>query len=455
MNFLDILLAIVEVIVILGVLISLHEAGHLAMAKLFKVYCFEYSIGFGPKLVHVRRKGKETYFSLRAIPLGGYVSMYGEPGEVPDEFEQPDESRSLATKPAWQKALIQIAGVTVNFVLGLILIFISDSCFPQYYSAYQRNYELSSTEAVASYFVPATYSGDVLSYVEANKEEGYEAKNYVVSMPTSTYEGQAIVISDEVHISGSSDIFTAVYFPNTLLDKHEFTKSVRFYIAGSETPTDAQKALGITRLPDTARIEKGEFYDFSTSADDTSVDVKLNLIGLPKDGELNFTEQYNNHRLAFNLSLVVKGGKLQEPGISFNVIKQWLGWNRAWQAWAGDVPTACGAIVKGFASIFTGGFKNISGIVGITAALPQIAATGGAARIFFFAGLLSINLAFFNLLPFPGLDGWALIVTFVEGVSKKKVPAKIQNIVSFIGFALLAALMVAITVKDVIQLFIK
>jgi regulator of sigma E protease len=58
-------------------------------------------------------------------------------------------------------------------------------------------------------------------------------------------------------------------------------------------------------------------------------------------------------------------------------------------------------------------------------------------------------------LPFPGLDGWSLVVTLVEKVSKKKVPAKVQGIMSFIGFALLAALMVAITVKDIVQLFIK
>ncbi|MCR5490997.1 MAG: site-2 protease family protein [Bacilli bacterium] len=454
MNFLDIFFAILEVIVILGVLISLHEAGHLAMAKIFKVYCFEYSIGFGPKLIHVRRKGAETYFSLRAIPLGGYVSMYGESGEVPEGFEQPDDSRSLLVKPAYQKALIQVAGVTVNFILGLILIFISDSCFPQYYSAYQKTYEISETSSVASYFTTATYSGDVLSYIDANKEEGYEAKNYVVSLPTTVYNNQAIMLSDEVHISGSDDVFTAIYYPTTLLEDHELSKSVRFFIAGEESPTDGQKALGIARLPSTERIEKGEYYDFANSPDGTSVTMKLSFIGIPSDGNASFTEQYNDHRLTTNLALTVKGGALESSGVSFTVIKQWLGWGRAWQAWAKDVPTACGAIVQGFASLFTGGFQNLSGIVGITAALPQIAATGGAARIFYFAGLLSINLAFFNLLPFPGLDGWALIVTAYEAITRKRVSAKVQNIVSVIGFALLAALMIAVTIKDIIQLFI-
>ena len=95
----------------------------------------------------------------------------------------------------------------------------------------------------------------------------------------------------------------------------------------------------------------------------------------------------------------------------------------------------------------------MSGLVGMTAALPQIEAMGGAGHIFYFAGLLSINLAFFNLLPFPGLDGWQLVVTAVEAITKKKMPQKVQGIVSTIGFVLLFGLMIAVTIKDIVGLF--
>ena len=132
----DIFIAIIEIIIILGLLISLHEAGHLSMAKAFHVYCFEYSIGFGPALLHKKRKNGETYFSLRAIPLGGYVSMYGETGETPDGYEAPDPSRSLNAIAKWKKAIVLVAGVFLNFVLGLVLIFISNIAFPQYYASY-------------------------------------------------------------------------------------------------------------------------------------------------------------------------------------------------------------------------------------------------------------------------------------------------------------------------------
>ena len=88
------IVSIVLFIVSLGVLITLHELGHLTMAKLFNVYCQEFSIGFGPALLHKRGKGKETYFSIRAIPLGGYVSMYGEEMEL-EEGVVVGEERSL------------------------------------------------------------------------------------------------------------------------------------------------------------------------------------------------------------------------------------------------------------------------------------------------------------------------------------------------------------------------
>ena len=459
MNFVDIILAIVEIVIILAVLISLHEAGHLAVAKAFKVYCFEYSIGFGPKLIHKRRKGGETYFSLRAIPLGGFVSMYGEDGAVPDGFEEPPTERSLQSKPAYQKALIQVAGVTINFILGLILIFISDSCFPQFYSAYGRDVSIThgDQQAIAStYFAPASYEGEFLSYLEEHKESGYEAKDYVVSMPVSVMDGQAVMITDNVTIAGVDGTYCAIYYPSTLKSEHSLASSIRLYKASEDPAPSYLNKIGIAHLPDSSLLNEGKYYDFSNSVDGTKVNVEMKLVPLPNEDDYVYGEQLQGHLLRVVAELEVKSKVLTGSSVKFQVIKQWLGWNRAWQQWASDVPYACGAIVKGFISLFTpSGFKNISGIIGMTAALPQISAIGGWARIFFFAGVISINLAFFNLLPFPGLDGWALVVTGYEKIRRKKISAKVQGIVSMVGYALLAALMLAVTVKDIIQLFIK
>ena len=128
------ILYVVLFLIFLSVLIIVHELGHLAMAKAFNVFCLEYSIGMGPLLFKKKRKNGETQFSIRAIPFGGYVSMYGEGVALPEGVEVPEE-RSLNGVKWWKRGLILIAGVTMNAVLALTFFFVSN-CFPQDYWDY-------------------------------------------------------------------------------------------------------------------------------------------------------------------------------------------------------------------------------------------------------------------------------------------------------------------------------
>lgn len=130
MTFLYILLFLV----CLSTLIMVHEAGHLITAKIFKVYCFEYALGFGPRLLSFKRKKGETRFSIRAVPFGGFVSMYGEADAFPEELGdlQIDPSRSINNIKHWKRAIIMTAGILMNFVLALVVFFIYEIGFPAY-----------------------------------------------------------------------------------------------------------------------------------------------------------------------------------------------------------------------------------------------------------------------------------------------------------------------------------
>ena len=104
-------------LLLLSVIITIHEAGHLAAAKMLGVYCYEFSFGMGPLLW--KKKGKETQYSIRAIPMGGYVSMAGEPdGDALYPDVVVPEDRRLINKKTWQKIVIMLAGVTMNFLLA-------------------------------------------------------------------------------------------------------------------------------------------------------------------------------------------------------------------------------------------------------------------------------------------------------------------------------------------------
>jgi len=106
-------------LLILGIIVFIHELGHLLSAKAFGVYCKEFSIGFGPKLFTF--KGKETAYTLRLLPLGGFVSMAGE--LRPDDADIPLE-RTLAGAHPFKKIIVILSGVFFNFVLAyLIFVF--------------------------------------------------------------------------------------------------------------------------------------------------------------------------------------------------------------------------------------------------------------------------------------------------------------------------------------------
>lgn len=108
------LIGILTFFVILATLVMAHEAGHFGFAKLFGVRVEEFGIGFPPRMKSWRRGG--TLYSLNAVPLGGFVKMYGENGEnnAPDSF---------GSKPPWQRLIILVAGPFMNLLVALLLFF--------------------------------------------------------------------------------------------------------------------------------------------------------------------------------------------------------------------------------------------------------------------------------------------------------------------------------------------
>ncbi|MDO4520132.1 MAG: M50 family metallopeptidase [Erysipelotrichaceae bacterium] len=117
-------MTIIYFLILLSMIIVIHEAGHLLAAKKFGVYCYEFAFGMGPLIW--QKKGKETKYSIRAIPIGGYVSMAGEQdGDDLNPDVQVPAGRRLTDKPWWQKIIIMLAGVTMNFLLAWVIFSLS------------------------------------------------------------------------------------------------------------------------------------------------------------------------------------------------------------------------------------------------------------------------------------------------------------------------------------------
>lgn len=125
------ILALLLLIVVLGVLIFLHEFGHYITSKKFGAYVYEFSIGMGPKIFSFKRKKKNdpTEYSLRLFPIGGYCAIAGETSEDDGMDVKLKKNEYMCNKPIWQRCIILIAGVTMNFLSGIVILFISALIF--------------------------------------------------------------------------------------------------------------------------------------------------------------------------------------------------------------------------------------------------------------------------------------------------------------------------------------
>lgn len=113
-----IIINILLLLAVISILTFVHEFGHFLAAKAVKAKVLEFSIGFGPKLISKKRK--ETEFSLRALPFGGYVKILGD-GDPTEEKENRKDKGNLKNKSKWAQMFVMLAGVTMNILLAVIL----------------------------------------------------------------------------------------------------------------------------------------------------------------------------------------------------------------------------------------------------------------------------------------------------------------------------------------------
>lgn len=114
-------MTIIYFIIILGITVMIHELGHFIFAKKAGVYVYEFSIGMGPRLFKFNRKNDETEYSIRLLPIGGYVSMAGE--DMEEDFKIPKD-KQLVNKKWIPRFLTMFAGILFNFLLAIFLLFI-------------------------------------------------------------------------------------------------------------------------------------------------------------------------------------------------------------------------------------------------------------------------------------------------------------------------------------------
>lgn len=170
-------LTIIVTVLIFGSLIALHELGHYLFARMFGVGIREYSIGMGPKLFQV--KGKYNKFTLRALPIGGYVDMVGETNDDDGSSPEDEGKVPLNTKPIWQRMLIVLAGPFTNIVLGLLIMSVLVLFQPHLYGT------------TINYFGNIAISDDSMVYL-SEKHEDFQKGDIIFAI-----DGNAVNANDK------------------------------------------------------------------------------------------------------------------------------------------------------------------------------------------------------------------------------------------------------------------
>ena len=427
------ILAFVLFLLCLSILIMIHEAGHLSAAKAFKVYCFDYSVGFGPALFRKKRKNGETYFSIRAIPFGGFVSMYGEQEEgapLPDGIESIPEERSLAKIKPWKRAIVLVAGVTLNAVLALVLFFIS-ACLPQQH-LYIRYVEVAENSVA---YNAGLRSDDILYYemptdeeIVAKEGEAYDALSngyYIIDKTTVVNFGDSSTKAAATLIDGSAD-------SKLSFKTRDYDTIIKYYYLDDN---------GIINYTTPVILE---------GVNITSITVNLKTV--------TYSEEDRSQAIltgdTYTLTLNNNSGKLDSYGIKMLLLTEKNNFGQIIKNTFTNFGESSILIFKTIGGLFIGrGWNQVGGIVAVYQQSATIFTQYNASLFIYLWALISVNLAVFNLLPFPGLDGWQLLVLAIESITKKKIPSKVKSIVSFVGMILLFTFMALIIVKDVIGLF--
>lgn len=423
-----IVLYILLFVLFLSILIMIHEAGHLIAAKTFNVYCFDYSLGFGPALFRKKRKNGETYFSIRAIPFGGFVSMYGEEADqqdLPGGVKDIPKERSLNNIKKWKRAIVLLAGVTMNAILAIILFFVA-ALLPQR-ALYLRYVEVKENSIAAE---AGLLAEKPLYFYEAS--ETFTDYNDLIE---EANKKNLNIIDIDSLITKNDDstvgVITVLNSNKLTFKNKSFDNSISFYL-----------------LKDNYHL--GEEYNYK---DNNIKKVNFTIYQLDVIGEGDEPEYIKDEGHPIEINNSPTG--YEEIGLDTLLVTRNNNFPEALGQTFNDFGRSSTLIFRTLGGLFIGrGWGEIGGIVAIYGQSTLMITSFDLTHFIFLWAVISVNLAIMNLLPFPGLDGWQLVVLTFEAITKRDMPTKAKAIASIIGISLLMVLMVFVLVKDVIGLFI-
>ena len=451
-------------LIIIGVLlfefiIFAHEFGHFITAKKSGVQVNEFALGMGPKLFSFRRG--ETQYSLRLFPVGGYCAMEGEDAES-------DNPRAFTNAKIWKRMIIIVAGAFMNFVVGLLLMFIVVVQQPSYEST------------VVDSFSPVSFSAN------SGLEEGDEIVDIGGYSIWNAKDLQFAIQTMQCKNVDPSSL--AVYKEDCTVAVRNAAQSVvdgwqdAF---GEEIPTDTLAEINTVLNEECRKINKTASKEEAAAAMKAAYDRLYAIGGYSEKTDYTYPEiKERDERLRYtsDVTVVRNGETVRLEGVQFysyyksqedadngkpsvaidfyvKPIEKTFG--TVMQQTLSQTATMAKTVWQSLIMLVQGrfSFNDLSGPVGITKAVSVVASEGlkinfmsAVNNIIFIMALITINLGVVNLLPFPALDGGRFVFLLIEAIIRKPLPRKLEYIVNGAGLVILLLFIAVVSVKDVWQL---
>lgn len=423
------IVTIITFILVFGILVLVHEYGHYYFAKRAGILVREFSIGMGPKIWWTRKNG--TTYTVRLLPVGGYVRLAGSDDEDEDEL-RPGTPVTLQLNQDDQVVTINASSKATLFQ-GIPM------------------------QLVASDLVDGLW---VKGYVNGDESE---LKTYPVNHDAMVVEHNGTV----VQIAPRDVQFRSASLPARMMTNfagpmNNFILSLLVFIILGFTltgvPTNSNQ-IGKVNAGSVAAKAGLVAGDRITKVNSTKVanwaELATNLSSKPNQQvKLTYTHKGETKTTTVRPQAVKQGketvGQIgileqQEKGIRARLM---FGWQQFIQAGT--------LIFAVLGHMFTHGFSlnDLGGPVAIYAGTSQATALGINGVLNFLA-LLSINLGIVNLLPIPALDGGKLLLNIIEAVIRRPIPERAEGIVTMLGFMILLVLMILVTWNDIQRYFIR
>jgi regulator of sigma E protease len=425
-------------LVLIGVMIMIHELGHFWAARFFDVRVEAFSFGFGPRLFGFKRGDTDYRFSL--ILFGGYVKMAGEQA-ADDNVRDP---RSLLSKPRWQRLIIAFAGPFMNVVLAVGLV------TGLYMVKYQRVSD-ADMQAVIGHVTsdsPAGKAGiqDGDRIVKLDGQDNPTWEDVELKTVASAYRPMRLTVE---HNNGTR--FDTVVTP---------TLNERFGVgfAGWDPRGQIQLSTVEAGMPaDLAGLKKGDLL-IEVNGEPIHSNTKFQEITRNSGGKpIDILYERNGERRKVTVQPVF--AKLDAPARwMIGVLpQQKLDLITTKLSFVDAVRESVRTNIKG--AVLIGQFlkgmverrmspKNLSGPIGI-GVMAGDAAREGPSTFFMLMSAVSLNLAIFNLLPIPILDGGVILMLLVEMAMQRDLSINVKEVVFKVGFVCIMVIVVFALYNDI------